>query len=168
MPHRLPATILGIIIAAFVLIPLSALSRAQEKDKNSAGIVFDAKAGARDVGLPIYPASRPHKDKTNDSPSVNMGLWGRGSGFKLAVMKMESDDSSEKVAAFYRKALAKYGKVLDCSNAQPASSDADNEDSPLAHCPIHFATVPSPHTLRCSGLTRFHGVSPFAEMMVCH
>ncbi|HUK88667.1 MAG TPA: hypothetical protein VLT85_13450, partial [Terriglobales bacterium] len=37
-------------------------------------------------------------------------------GFKLVVLKLETDDSAEKVAAFYRKALAKYGKVLDCSD----------------------------------------------------
>jgi hypothetical protein len=129
MPHRLPTSTLGVLVAALVLTPLATLSRAQEKDKDSAGIVFDAKAGAKDVGLPIYPGSRPHKEKSDDSHAVNMGMWGRGSGFKLAVMKMESDDPPEKVAAFYKNALAKYGKVLDCSNAQPASSDADKDDS---------------------------------------
>jgi hypothetical protein len=44
-------------------------------------------------------------------------LWGGNSGFKLAVLKLESGDAPEKVAAFYRKALAKYGKVLDCGNS---------------------------------------------------
>jgi hypothetical protein len=38
------------------------------------------------------------------------------------------------VAAFYRKALAKYGAVLDCSNAQPsdrnAAADDNNKKSP--------------------------------------
>jgi len=36
---------------------------------------------------------------------------------------METADPPAKVAAFYQKALAKYGKVLDCTNA-PAKSDA--------------------------------------------
>ena len=44
-----------------------------------------------------------------------MGLWGGSSGFKMAMLKMDSTDSPEKIAAFYRKALAKYGKVLTCS-----------------------------------------------------
>jgi hypothetical protein len=44
-------------------------------------------------------------------------LWGGSSGFKLAVLKLESNDAPEKVAAFYRKALAKYGKVLDCADS---------------------------------------------------
>jgi hypothetical protein len=131
MSRRLPAIVLGIAIVALLLLPLAALSRAQEKDKDSAGIVFNAKAGSKDVGLPIYPGSRLHKDKDNDSPSANMGLWGKGSGFKLAVVKMESDDAPDKIAAFYKKALAKYGKVLDCSNAPSASASekSDKDDS---------------------------------------
>ena len=41
-----------------------------------------------------------------------MGLWGGSTGFKLFVLKMETADAPEKVASFYRKALAKYGTVL--------------------------------------------------------
>lgn len=129
MSRRFPVIVLGITGVALLLFPLVTLSGAQEKDKDSAGIIFNGRAGSRDVGLPIYPGSRAHKDKDNDSPSANMGLWGRGSGFKLAVVKMESDDAPDKVAAFYRKALAKYGRVLDCANAQPASSATDKDDS---------------------------------------
>jgi len=44
-----------------------------------------------------------------------MGIWGSSFGFKLAVMKMESNDAPEKIAEFYKKALAKYGTVLNCS-----------------------------------------------------
>lgn len=95
---------------------------AQEKQENEsggkgskgAGIYFNAEASSKDVGLPIYPGARPHKEKDNDSDSVKMGLWGGSSAFKLAVVKLESKDSPQKVAAFYKKALAKYGTVLDC------------------------------------------------------
>jgi hypothetical protein len=97
---------------------------AQEPEKEGAGLIVSGQAGAKDVGLPIYPGSRPHKEKADESQSARLGLWGGGSGFKLNVMKMESPDSPEKVAAFYKKALAKYGKVLDCSNP---SSTADRE-----------------------------------------
>lgn len=133
MSQRLPAIMISTVAAVLALLPLATLSRAQEKDKDSAGAVFDAKASSKDVGLPVYPGSRPHKDKDNDSPSANMGLWARGSGFKLAVMKMESDDSPEKVAVFYKKALAKYGKVLDCSQPQ-AKPAGDKEDSNALTC----------------------------------
>jgi hypothetical protein len=50
-------------------------------------------------------------------------LWGGNSGFKLAVLKLEANDAPEKVAAFYRKALAKYGKVLDCTDSSKAAGE---------------------------------------------
>src|SRR5690242_7471011 len=46
------------------------------KSDKGAGIYFNAIAGAKDVGLPMYPGARPHKEKENDSESVKMGLWG--------------------------------------------------------------------------------------------
>jgi len=81
--------------------------RAQDKD--GAGVTFSKQASSKEVGLPVYPGAKPHKDEKNDSPSVQMGIWGSTFGFKLAVMKLESNDAPEKVAEFYKKALAKYG-----------------------------------------------------------
>ena len=90
-------------------------SRGQEHDKDSVGATLSKNPSVKDIGLPIYPASKPHKDEPNDS-GANLGLWGGGSGFKLSVLKMETPDPPDKVAAFYKKALKKYGKVLDCSD----------------------------------------------------
>jgi len=88
-----------------------------ELNRNSIGFIASKEANAKDVGLPLYPGARPHKDASDDSAAARLGLWGGNSGFKLAVLKLESDDAPEKVAAFYRKALAKYGKVLDCRDS---------------------------------------------------
>ena len=93
-----------------------------------AGVTLATEASAKDIGLPLYPGSRRHKDKDNDSSAGNFGLWGGGSGFKLIVLKMESDDSLEKIADFYKKALAKYGKVLDCSHPAPAAAKSAPDD----------------------------------------
>lgn len=101
-------------------------SAARGQQEKGAGITMAADAEEKDVGLPVYPGSRRHKDDEKESPGVNFGLWGGGSGFKLAVLKMESDDSMEKIAAFYRKKLGKYGKVLDCSHA---TTDAGKEQN---------------------------------------
>ena len=101
----------------------------QDQDKDGAGLVISGNASAKDLGLPLYPGSKPHKDKDNDSPAANLGLWGGGSGFKLAIVKMESSDSSEKVEAFYKRALAKYGAVLDCSNPTAAPTNSAKDES---------------------------------------
>lgn len=99
------------------------------KGDQGAGIYFNAEANAKDVGLPIYPGARPHKDKDDDKPSAKFGLWGSSFAFKLAVVKLESNDSPQKVAAFYKKALAKYGTVLDCSDASSQTSQKDENES---------------------------------------
>ncbi len=73
----------------------------------------------RRLACQIYPGATPHHDDKGDSSAANLGLWGSSFGFKLVVLKMESKDSPAKVAAFYQKALAKYGKVVDCTHGEP-------------------------------------------------
>jgi len=97
-------------------------SGAGEQDQGGAGVMVSKQATAKDVGLPVYPGAKAHKDEKDDSPTVQMGMWGGSFGFKLAVMKMESSDAPEKIAEYYKKALAKYGTVLNCSDASPKSS----------------------------------------------
>jgi len=91
------------------------------------GLVISAQATAKEAGLPLYPGSRPHKEDKDDSTAGKFGLWGSSFGFKLVLLKMESSDSPEKVAAFYQKALAKYGSVLNCSDGSKAQSDKDKD-----------------------------------------
>jgi hypothetical protein len=99
------------------------------KDGSEAGLIFSAQATAKEAGLPLYPGARPHKDEKDDSSGAKMGLWGSSFGFKLVALKMESDDSQEKVAAFYQKALGKYGTVLNCNDASKAESGKDKNES---------------------------------------
>lgn len=116
----------------------------QNKDKNKdgisvtiqgkdtdAGLVIKTQATAKQVGLPLYPGSRPHKDSKDDSSAANLGLWGNTFGFKVVAMKMETDDPQDKVVAFYQKALGKYGKVLDCTNNPPGTAEKDKNSDEL-------------------------------------
>jgi hypothetical protein len=130
----------GILVASALLAPIAAYAQDKQDKKDddsfSAGVNLSAKADAKDVGVPIYPGSRPHKDNSDDSSAGKFGLWGGSIGFKMALLKMETGASPDKVAAFYKKALAKYGKVLDCTNA-PALTDAQkdaNEKSNTLAC----------------------------------
>ena len=101
----------------------------QSKDGSDAGLIISAEATAKEVGLPMYPGARPHKDEAKDSPAAKLGLWGSSFGFKLVVLKLESNDSPEKIAAFYQKALAKYGAVLNCSNASSVQEDKSKNNA---------------------------------------
>ena len=122
---RVPSYLIALALVFAIPAPAQ-----QEPEKDGVGIEFSPKASSKDIGLPVYPGSTPHRDDSSDSQSVRMGLWGAGSGFKLAVVKMDSVDAPEKVAAYYKKALAKYGKVLDCTHP-PAASDSDKNSNAL-------------------------------------
>jgi len=132
-PEALGVIMLGMLLVA--ALPLAAQDNKDsgksdsETERNSIGFIASKEASAKDVGLPLYPGARPHKDTSDESAAVRLGLWGGNSGFKLAVMKLESSDAPEKVAAFYRKALAKYGKVLDCSSSTKATSEKTKGNS---------------------------------------
>ena len=126
------------LVCGFLCVA-SPLSAQDKPDKDAggkgAGIYLNAEASAKDVGLPIYPGARPHKEKDDDSESVKMGLWGGSFAFKLAVVKLESIDSPQKVAAFYKKALARYGTVLDCGAPSSRTGDkGENESSKKLLC----------------------------------
>jgi hypothetical protein len=121
----------GVTLMAVSLAHAGGPRTAQEQDKDSAGIVFGKQATSKEVGLPVYPGAKLHKDEKDDSASVHMGIWGSTFGFKLAVMKMESNDAPEKIAEFYKKALSKYGAVLNCSDG---SQKNDGKDSNKLQC----------------------------------
>lgn len=120
--------------------PLLCPSHANAQTKSSKDSQGDVDAGIRlrmqvsekEIGLPIYPGAKPHKDSQGDSPAANLGLWGNNFGFKVVLLKLESPDAPAKVAAFYQKALAKYGKVLDCSDGSKKTDDSSKKSSPNA------------------------------------
>jgi hypothetical protein len=67
------------------------------------------------MGLPAYPgATLVKKDNDHGSADVNMNFG----NFHLRVKaaSYQTSDSSDKVQAFYRKALGVYGDIIECSN----------------------------------------------------
>jgi hypothetical protein len=107
-----------------LLLLAAAQSKASVQQDSDVGIQFKLQASEKEVGLPIYPGAKPHHDDSGDSAAANMGLWGNSFGFKLVVLKLESPDAPAKIAAFYQKALTKYGKVLDCSGGTKKTRDS--------------------------------------------
>jgi hypothetical protein len=101
--------------------------RAEDSASSSgieASLKIDDKATAADVGLPTYPGSKVYKEPDDSSSGANIGLSTPLFGFKVAAVKLESADKPDQVARFYRKALSKYGDVLDCSDGAATSGKA--------------------------------------------
>ncbi len=68
---------------------------------------------AADLGLPVYPGAEIVKDKDHDkSADVNMGFgeW----TLRVRAVNYATLDSQDKVTAFYKKALGRYGDVITC------------------------------------------------------
>ena len=87
----------------------------------SVQVQLTEEASVGDVGLPEYPGARPYKDPGESSSGANVGLRAGSFGFKVVALEFSSSDGPQKVAAFYREALAKYGDVLECTDGKSSS-----------------------------------------------
>jgi len=111
------------IASVRVLIALLSLTAAACSADESSGLSLNVNdhATAADVGLPAYPGATVYDDDGDGTNSANIGFSIPSFGLKVVATEMRSDDQPQRVATFYRKALAKYGDVLDCS---PGSQDS--------------------------------------------
>jgi hypothetical protein len=119
----------GRVVVAMLLLAAGACGAGGTESKEFAASfrVSDA-VTAEDVGLPTYPGSKLHKNAEDSGSAANLGLSTPMFGFKVVAIELESDDRPEKVGAFYRRALAKYGNVLECRDTQDAAAKSDSSD----------------------------------------
>ena len=76
---------------------------------------------AADLGLPVYPGAQPIKgDDKHKSADVHLGFgeW----ELRVRAVSYGSSDSEEKVTAFYKKALTRYGDVITCNGKSPVGT----------------------------------------------
>ena len=131
---------------------------------------------AADLGLPAYPGAQMVKDKDDhESADVHMGFgeW----EMRVRAVSYETPDDKDKVVAFYKKALGRYGDVITCENnaavGTPTQTSegltcADDRPSSPRECRSrvlqHFerraavegrlGAPPAHHGLRCAGERR--------------
>jgi hypothetical protein len=73
---------------------------------------------AADLGLPLYPGAEPvTDDDKHKSADVHLGFgeW----QLRVKAVSYSSPDSQDKVAAFYKKALTRFGDVITCQGNSP-------------------------------------------------
>jgi hypothetical protein len=77
-------------------------------------------ADVRDVGLPVYPGAR-RKQHTDDGNvnSAHINISTSLFGIKVVAIEYLSDDPPEKLGAYYKDQLKKYGSVLECHTNNP-------------------------------------------------
>lgn len=101
--------------------------------------VHTGSADAKETGLAAYPGARIKKDThihSDRDSSANVNISSSLFGVKVVVLKFESDDPPEKVMEFYRKDMARYGKVLDCTGKISMNFHRHDSDAPVS-CDVH-------------------------------
>jgi hypothetical protein len=118
--HRPILAILpGIVLTAAVSMTQPGFAQSSDFDLN---VHARSHATARDIGLPEYPGATPFKEKDSDSSSGDVGLFLNSFHFSLKVASFVTADSPDRVLAFYRKPLAKFGEVLECDHGKPVGT----------------------------------------------
>lgn len=78
---------------------------------------------ATDLGLPVYPGATVVKgDDDHKSADVHVGFgeW----ELRVRAVSYQTSDSEDKVTAFYKKALGRYGNVITCKDKAPVGTPA--------------------------------------------
>ena len=94
---------------------------------------------AKDTGLAVYPRARLAPRSEHDDSQANVNIATAWFGVKVVALKYESDDSPEKVLDFYRKDMARFGRVLECKDGKEVGggSSSASDDSEALTCDDH-------------------------------
>jgi hypothetical protein len=141
MPASICQLLKRSVLLLMLVVAIGAMAQKSEDDRQDQHLDVRSSAGdlhlgndvdARGIGLPVYPGARIHKHDTGKD-NANLSILTEAFGFKLLVANYDSDDSSEKVIAFYRDKLKRYGKVLECHTQKIDSGIDINTDDHDSH-----------------------------------
>lgn len=76
---------------------------------------------AADLGLPVYPGAQISPDREGDkSADVHLGFgqW----QLRVKVVTYSTPDTQDKVLAFYKKTMGRFGDVIECEDGRPVGT----------------------------------------------
>lgn len=120
-------------------------------------------ADAKETGLPVFPNSREKPgDNSDDSKSANVNMNFGKFGLKVAVATYETDASPDKVLAYYRTEVGKYGKVLECRGGSMGDVKIEHgkDNDQELHCESHGDSNVTELKVGTKGLQRIVAVKP--------
>ncbi len=74
------------------------------------------------IGLPVYPGARLAAKHGDDDAAFDIGFAFGDTRLRLVGISYDSDDSPDRILEFYRKALSRYGDVLECDHGRAVGS----------------------------------------------
>jgi len=131
--------------SVILLLLLTACSINVKKEKNGqdkqvdintlvGGIHVSKGVNPEEIGMPIYPGATLKQQDSGDDKSANVNISGFGYGLKVAALEYESNDAPDKIIAFYKDQLKKFGNVIVCHtgslhvNAGVKKNDDDSHE----------------------------------------
>src|SRR5262249_31086248 len=90
------------------------------------GMHISEDADPRDTGIAVYPGAR-RAAKTSGSDehgNGNVSISTAKFGLRVVAVEFNSDDSPDKLIAFYKKQLSRYGGVLQCHTSKTGGNVA--------------------------------------------
>lgn len=87
----------------------------------------------RDTGLPLYPgAQEKPKEKRSDDNKANVNIDTPFFGLKVVALTFTTNDSPDKVLAWYRDQMKSMGSVVECRGPHHKGKDNDDLDKPVS------------------------------------
>jgi hypothetical protein len=86
------------------------------------------------VGLSVYPGAtlvkKVHVDKdgSHDDSAADVNLSFGSFHLGVKALSYSTQDAPDKVVAFYRKDMARYGQVIFCKGKHPVGTPAETQD----------------------------------------
>jgi hypothetical protein len=77
-----------------------------------------------EIGLSVYPGAK-QKVEGDDRNAANVNISSSIFGVKVLVIAYHTQDPPDKVIAYYKKDLRKYGNVLECKGHGHEDTDLD-------------------------------------------
>ncbi len=87
-----------------------------------ADLKVDSSEKAADNGIPVYPGAHLRPADNGDNHSANISIGAAGFGLKVIAAEYETNDSPDKVKAFYEDKMKSFGTILEC-NGHNGGSD---------------------------------------------
>jgi hypothetical protein len=70
------------------------------------------------IGLPVYPGAKLAAKHGDEDAAFDIGFAFGDTRLRMVGISYDSDDSPDRVLEFYRKALSRYGEVLECDHGR--------------------------------------------------
>jgi hypothetical protein len=122
--HNLVTPMASTALLAALIVLSGCSINVKDKNKNGEGRVdiktpmgdihVNEQPDIRDTGLSLYAGAKPAPKEGHDEKSANVNISGMGFALKVVAAEFQSDDSPDRVIAYYDKELQRFGKPIQC------------------------------------------------------